>query len=108
MESFLPPLITCEPVLTEAGFLLARLGVDPATPLELLERGVLQIGFPVEERAATLRNLMRRYRSVPMSLADACLVLLSEMHDEAKVWTLDSHFSLYRRHGRRLIATLMP
>ena len=108
MECFEPPLLTCEPVLTEASFLLARQGFDPGQLLTLLERGVLQIGFAIQEYAGPLRKLMQRYRNVPMSLADACLVLLSEMHDGATVWTLDSHFSVYRRQGRRIISTLMP
>jgi predicted nucleic acid-binding protein len=32
---------------------------------------------------------MRRYRNRPMSLADACLVRLSEIHGAAEVLTLD-------------------
>jgi predicted nucleic acid-binding protein len=46
---------------------------------------------------------MRRYRNRPMSLADACLVRLSEIELAAEVFTLDSDFRIYRRHGNRVI-----
>jgi len=51
---------------------------------------------------------MRRYRERPMSLADACLVRLAELHSRAKVFTLDSDFRIYRRHGNKAIPLLMP
>ena len=103
-----PPLLTCEPVLTEAAFLLKREGHDADALFALLERGVIRIALSVEEEQADLRALMRRYRNRPMSLADACLVRLSEMHTAAEVFTLESDFRIYRRHGNRVIPTLMP
>ena len=51
---------------------------------------------------------MRRYRNRPMSLADACLVRLSEIHAAAEVLTLDSDFRIYRRHGNKVIPLRMP
>jgi predicted nucleic acid-binding protein len=44
---------------------------------------------------------MRRYRNRPMSLADACLVRLSEIHAAAAVLTLDSDFRIYRATATR-------
>ena len=46
-----------------------------------------------------LRMLMRTYRNVPMSLADATLVRLSELRADSKIFTLDADFRIYRRHG---------
>jgi predicted nucleic acid-binding protein len=43
-----------------------------------------------------------------MSLADACLVRLAEKHTECKVFTLDSDFEHYRRHGRQIIPLITP
>ena len=51
---------------------------------------------------------MLRYRNRPMSLADACLVRLSELHTSGEVFTLDSDFRIYRRHGNRVIPLLIP
>jgi len=103
-----PPLLTCEPVLTEAAFLLRREGRDVDPLLALLDRGVIRIGLCVQDQRADLRALMRRYRNRPMSLADACLVRLSEIHASAEVLTLDSDFQIYRRHGNKVIPLRMP
>ncbi|HKD07027.1 MAG TPA: PIN domain-containing protein [Bryobacteraceae bacterium] len=103
-----PPLLTCEPVLTEAVFLLKREGRDADALFALLERGVIRIAIAVDREQADLRALMRRYRNRPMSLADACLVRLSEIHSAAEVLTLDSDFRIYRRHGNKVIPTRMP
>jgi predicted nucleic acid-binding protein len=103
-----PPMLTCEPVLTEASFLLKREGRDPDPLFELLERGVIRIALTIQEQTADLRALMRRYRTRPMSLADACLVRLSEIHAAGEVLTLDSDFKVYRRHGNKVIPVRMP
>jgi predicted nucleic acid-binding protein len=103
-----PPLLTCEPVVTEAAFLLKRDGRDADALFELLERGVVRIALAVQEEQADVRALMHRYRNRPMSLADACLVRLSEIHSAGEVFTLDSDFHVYRRHGNKVIPLLMP
>jgi predicted nucleic acid-binding protein len=103
-----PPLLTCEPVLTEATFLLKWEGKDADALFALMERGVIRIALAVQEQQADLRALMRRYRNRPMSLADACLVRLSEMHESAEILTLDSDFRIYRRHGNKVIPVRMP
>jgi predicted nucleic acid-binding protein len=55
-----------------------------------------------------VRALMRRFASVPMSFADACLVRMTEMVNRPLVLTVDSDFRLYRRNRRQSIPTLMP
>src|SRR5205809_8144637 len=69
---------------------------------------VIRIGVSVQEQQADLWALMRRYRNRPMSLADACLVRLSEIHAAAEVLTLDGDFRIYRRHGNRVIPLRIP
>ena len=103
-----PPLLTCEPVLTEAAFLLTREGRDADAVFELLERKVIRIALSVQEEQADLRALTHRYRNRPMSLADACLVRLSEIHKSGEIFTLDSDFRIYRRHGDKVIPVRMP
>lgn len=103
-----PPLLTCEPVLTEACHLVWKHGGDPAFVLDMVERGLWEIAFTVEDHISELSRLMRRYRNVPMSLADACLVRMAELRPKAIVLTVDSDFRIYRKHGRHVVPTLMP
>lgn len=108
MSALHPPLITCEPVLTEACFLIQRAGGKPAELVAWLTRGVLEIGVDIESDAVEVARLMTRYRDTPMSLADACLVRLTERIPDCRVFTLDSDFGLYRRGGRQAIPLLTP
>jgi hypothetical protein len=81
-------------VLTEAAFLLQREGHEADSLWDLLDRGVIRIALDIQEEQADLRALMHRYRNRPMSLADACLVRLSELHATGEVFTLDSDFRI--------------
>jgi predicted nucleic acid-binding protein len=107
LDALRPPLLTCEAVLTEACFLLQRGAGSPAAIMRAVREQVIQI-LNIETEAASLEVLMERHSDVPMSLADACLVRLSELHSDCRVLTLDSHFTSYRRHGRRVIPLLTP
>jgi uncharacterized protein len=51
---------------------------------------------------------MQRYASVPMSLADACIVRMSEIHENSFVLTLNSDFRIYRKHRNQIISVIMP
>jgi predicted nucleic acid-binding protein len=108
MGALPPPLLTCEPVLTEACFLIQRSGGQPADVLKKVQAGVIEVALEIETEAVALETLMRRYQDTPMSLADACLVRLSELHSDCQVFTLDTHFRRYRRHGRQVIPLLAP
>lgn len=103
-----PPLLTCEPVLTEACFLLVRHPQALRSLLHGFARGSFRIGFSFGDHIAEITALIHRYEKLPMSLADACLVRMSELHPEASVLTLDHHFRIYRKHGRHVIPTIMP
>ena len=103
-----PPLLTCEAVLTESCFLISRTGADPSVVTELVQRGVLTVAKLLDDEAMAVGRLMTRYRNVPMSLADACLVRLVEMTPHAKLFTLDRDFSIYRQSRRRVIPLLAP
>ena len=103
-----PPLVTCEPVLTEAAFLLKREGRAADPLFALLERGVLRVGLEIADQLPDLRALMHRYRERPMSLADACLVRLAELHPGSVIFTFDADFRIYRRHSRQVVPCLLP
>ena len=103
-----PPLFTCEAVLSEAQFVIERLRGNPLTVLEFIQRGTLQLGFRMEDEIERLLELQRTYRNLPMSLADACLVRMTELHGHSRVLTTDSHFRIFRRNRRQIIPLLTP
>ncbi|MGI8869009.1 MAG: type II toxin-antitoxin system VapC family toxin [Mycobacteriales bacterium] len=97
------PMTTTWPPFTEAMYLLSRAG-GPAGrealwTLVLTGRlDVLDLSRSAVERSAVL---MSTYADLPMDLADATLVALAEERGQRRVFTLDSHFHVYRLHGRQ-------
>lgn len=108
LSSIKPPLLTCEAVLAEAWHLLSATDAGQEALLELLSIGIVELQFTLKDELTVIRRLTRRYRDRPMSLADACLVRLSELYDDAAIITVDGDFSVYRRHGRQSIPLIAP
>lgn len=100
-------LISCEAVVSEASFVVGRDGHRRSVVLELVERMGIEVQ-PLGAELRTLRQMMEKYASVPMSFADACLLRLSELHPSSVVMTCDGDFRTYRRSNRRVVNTLMP
>lgn len=103
-----PPLYTCDAVLTEACYLVRKDPKGPLAILEMVSRGLLLSAFRLEEHTEPIKRLLARYASIPMDLADACLVRATELYESPVVFTIDTDFLVYRRHGRQRIATIMP
>jgi uncharacterized protein len=97
------PLLTPEPVLVEAMFLLRQVPGGARAVLSMLRHGLLRVPFAIEPAARELDELMTRFSTVPMSLADACLVRMVELMPEAAVFTFDSDFTIYRARKNRVI-----
>jgi uncharacterized protein len=108
IEELDAPLLVCEPVLAEAMYLLARYPKSHDAMFELIQNGALSLAFRVDEHIDALRKLLKKYRDAPMSLADACIVRMSEIYDRHAVLTLDSDFLIYRKHGRASLALIHP
>lgn len=70
--------------------------------------GVLTLAFDLGSQLEPVLGLMDKYADVPMSLADACLVRMTETLPVAVVITTDSDFKIYRRHSRQIVPCLMP
>lgn len=103
-----PPLLTCEAVLAEADHLVRRGGARGGAVVELVRRGVVRVALELAHELESITAIQERYRDVPASLADACLVRLSEIHDDCRVMTFDSDFRVYRRRGREVVPVWMP
>lgn len=103
-----PPLWTCDSVLSEACFLLRGVEGGAEAVLALVAREIVVPAFPLREEATAVAGLMKKYADVPMALADACLVRMTELHRETAVLTLDGDFRIYRRNRREAIPLIVP
>ena len=107
MKQVRSPMLTTEPVLTEAAYFLRadRVDVDPL--FQLLDRDAVKLELQVATQWPRLRTLMARYGQ--MDLADASIVVLSERHPRSQVVTVDRRdFSVYRRNDRQIIDFIAP
>lgn len=101
-----PPWKTCEAALSEAFHLLGEPG--GLALAGLVERRTVVSAFNLGEEPNEVLQLMRKYADVPMSLADACLVRMTETLADPILLTTDTDFRIYRRHGRRSIPCILP
>jgi uncharacterized protein len=108
IEEIEPPLLVCEPVLTEAMYLLRHYPAAADALIGLLQNGALHIAFQIEPNIEPVRRLLRKYRDTPMALADACVVRMAEIHARQSVLTLDSDFAAYRKHDRVALPLIHP
>jgi predicted nucleic acid-binding protein len=107
MKQLPPPLLTCEPVLTEAIYFLREDRAKVSPLFAMLERGAVQLAFSLSSHWPRVRVLMSRYDR--MDLADAALVAMSELHANCRVLTVDRRdFSTYRRNDRQTIDFVAP
>lgn len=91
------PPVTTWPVLTEAFYLLGGWRKGQAELWEFIISGGIRIGEIPEDRYPRMRKLMEKYADRPMDLADASIVVISEVHKAKTVFTLDqTDFSKYR------------
>jgi len=103
-----PPLLTCEAVLSEACFLLGSFDGGQIAVFEFLSRRILHTPFRLGEHVNQIGWLLQKYSNIPMSLADACLVRMTELYPESLVLTLDTDFRIYRKNKRQVIPVLSP
>ncbi len=101
-----PPWQTCEAVISDVLYLSGRSRHHVVAAL--LRRGSLVSKFHLSEHTIEVLALIEKYASVPMSLADACLVRMTEVFSDPKLLTTDADFRIYKRHGRNTIPCAMP
>src|SRR5437879_8104561 len=71
-----PPWSTCEAALSEAHHLLGERGAPSLG--QLLRRRAVVVAFELSQNIEPVNKLIEKYSDVRMSLADACLVSLTE------------------------------
>jgi predicted nucleic acid-binding protein len=100
------PWRTCESVLSEGFFLLGSRGTSALSTL--LRRRALVVAFDLNADLKPVLTLMQKYDDVPMSLADACLVRMTETLVDPLILTTDNDFRIYRRHSRQVVPCVVP
>jgi uncharacterized protein len=90
------PLITCEAVIAEACYLLRGIQGAADAVLENVGDGTFVVAYHVVGKASALRRLLKKYASVPMDFADACLVDMADEYQTGRILTLDRDFHIYR------------
>jgi predicted nucleic acid-binding protein len=101
-----PPWVTCEAALSEAFHLLGRRGAPALRAL--MRRGSLRPAFDLAAELEPVLRLMQKYADTPMSLADACIVRMTETLPDPVVLSTDADFRVYRRHGRHVVPSVLP
>jgi predicted nucleic acid-binding protein len=101
-----PPWSTCEAVLSEALHLLGERGAPNLAAL--LRRRAQLVAFTLSESLEPVVKLIEKYSSVPMGLADACLVRMTETLADPIILTTAQDFRVYRRHSRQVVPCATP
>ena len=102
------PLVTCEPVVTEANYLLRGLPGAPQAILASIEEGQLEIPFKLADGANEVLTCYTKYRDTPCDFADACLIHMADLLGTGDILTLDSDFKHYRWRRNRRFRLLIP
>ena len=99
------PILTCEPVLTEAAWHLR----NSERLLQLVADDVLRPALDCRDEADALLGLVRRYKDRAPDFCDVCVVRMSELFSRHTVATVDRRdFSIYRRFGHQAIPLNCP
>ena len=106
MKKLQPPLVTVWPAITEAMYLLEDFRAQDAL-WQMVLRGVVVIEALEPLDLARARDLMAKYRDLPMDLADAALVAVAERLGCRRVFTTDrKDFQVYRPKGLKAFELL--
>lgn len=101
------PLVTVWPALVEAMYLLDT-WTEQTALWAMIEAGPILLAPLGDDDVSRLRELMGKYRDLPMDLADAALVHVAERDGYRRIFTLDRRdFEVYRVAGRERL-TLLP
>lgn len=96
LEDYKGFLWTTWPVITEASHMLDFSIKAQLALLEWINRGGLQIYVIDESNISRIKQLTEKFSDVPMDLADASLIVVSELTGYREIASIDSDFYIYR------------
>lgn len=103
------PLHTCESVLNETFFLLARVPKGRRNFISSLRKpNFIKVLWIFENDKHSVLDLLEKYQDTPASLADTYLVSIAETLKNPIIWTTDRHFKIYRLRNGKKISLMIP
>ncbi len=106
LSSLNDSMVSVWPVITEAMYMLRAYWQAQEALWAMIEMGAVEILLLNIDDVPRMKELMRKYRDLPMDLADAALVRVAERERLRRIFTLDRRdFQVYRpsRIGRFVI-----
>lgn len=103
------PLMTVWPAFTEAMYLLGPSWPAQSALWEMVDSAAVELRQLDRDDISRMADLMRKYRDLPMDLADAALVRVAERDRIRNIFTLDRRdFRVYRAAGLGRLSLLPP
>lgn len=94
------------PVITEVSHMLDFNTQTQIDFLTWISRGGIRIENIEQEDIIRIIELSKKYSDIPMDLADASLVSISEKFDLKEIITIDSEFYIYRTIEKEMIKNI--
>jgi uncharacterized protein len=108
LDAIEQPTVTCEAVIAESCYMLRHVHGAAADLLSTIRIGTLEIRFQLGRSAGKVQALHEKYKDLPASFADVCLVQMADEIDTGDILTLDSDFRHYRWRRNRTFRLLIP
>jgi uncharacterized protein len=109
LEQMRGSLVSCEAVIAETDYIVRSRGGNPSGLYDRISDGTIDVSFSLAKEVRAVAKLLQRFADQEMQLADACLVRLSELHQDCILLTTDvQDFTVYRRFERQRIPFLAP
>jgi predicted nucleic acid-binding protein len=107
MEGFRGKLLTTWPVITETSHMLSFSLRAQVGFMTWLKRNAMQV-FPLEiEHIDRLIQLMTKYSTLPLDLADGSLLIAAEKYGILEILTIDSDYSIYRTSAGKTLRNVL-
>ncbi len=106
LRDFEGSLLTTWPVVTEVSHMLGFSTRTQINFLKWIDRGGLEV-FDLEHyHLLRIIELSEKFMDVPMDLADATLIVASEVRDISEIASIDSDFYIYRNIRKKYLTNI--
>ena len=100
------PLFTNLPAITEVTYLLDFKVNAQADFLKWISEGALELIDVTKNDLVRIRELMLKYKDLPMDFTDGALVVLCEKLETKFLATIDRDFEIYRYQNRQKFSNI--